>query len=99
MNYRMSDSAPVYALAIVVGALAGAALLVLTIVSAWSQPAADPVTIKVTRQQLLLIGQGLQELPAKVANPLLNELQAQLNAADEAAAKKAAPKPADQKAE
>lgn len=49
---------------------------------------ADPVTIKVTRQQLLLIGQGLQELPAKLANPLLNELQAQLNAADKEAADK-----------
>lgn len=76
----------------------------------WSPPAIaqavalpDPVTIKVTRQQLLVIGQGLQELPAKIANPLLNELQAQLNAADHAAAKAAeaekAAKAPDQKAQ
>lgn len=52
---------------------------------------ADPVTIKVTRQQLLVIGQGLQELPAKVANPILNDLQEQLNRADAEAKAAAAP--------
>jgi hypothetical protein len=53
---------------------------------------ADPVVIKISRQALQVIGQGLQELPAKLANPVLNDLQAQIIAADQAAeaAKKAA---------
>ena len=38
---------------------------------------ADPVVIKISRQALQVIGQGLQELPAKLANPVLNDLQAQ----------------------
>lgn len=53
------------------------------------QTLADPVTIKISRQNLLTIGQAIQELPAKIANPLLNDLQAQLNAADKDAAEKA----------
>lgn len=59
----------------------------------------DHVKIDVTRAELQLIGQGLMELPYKAAAPVLNSLQAQLNAADQAAAKAAAapatPKPAD----
>jgi hypothetical protein len=47
--------------------------------------APDPVTIKVSRQALQVIGQGLAELPLKTAAPILNDLQAQLNAADKAA--------------
>jgi hypothetical protein len=60
---------------------------------------ADPVTLKVTRQQLNVIGQGLQELPAKLANPVLNDLQAQLEAADKAAREAAEPKPTEKPAE
>ena len=60
---------------------------------------ADPVTLKVTRQQLNVIGQGLQELPAKLANPVLNMLQAQLAEADKAAAEAAAKKAAEPKPE
>lgn len=51
---------------------------------------ADPVKLTVSRAMLLAIGQALQELPAKTANPILNDLQAQLNAADKAAADDAA---------
>ena len=83
-------------------ALAGAVFGWVWATGALAQQAPDPLTIKVTRQQLMAIGQGLQELPAKVANPILNDLQAQLNAADEEARKAAgkaaepeqAPKPA-----
>jgi hypothetical protein len=63
----------------------------------------DKVKIEVTRANLQLIGQGLMELPFKTVAPVLNDLQAQLNAQDEAAAKaakaKADEKPADKPAE
>lgn len=90
-------------------------LLTAVVAAAQQQPSppaiADPVKLTISRQTLLAIGQALQELPAKIANPILNDLQAQLAAADKAvadeAAKKAeeakkaepAPKPADQKAD
>ena len=94
------------------------AVLLLTVIAfaamAQQQPSppgvADPVRLTVSRQNLLAIGQALQELPAKIANPILNDLQAQLAAADQAfaeAAKKAdeakkapePPKAPEQKAE
>ena len=78
---------------VIIAAVAAGALLTPATAQRASPPdIADPVTIKVTRQQLLVIGQGLQELPAKLANPVLNDLQAQIIAADQAAeaAKKAA---------
>jgi len=76
--------------AVVLGVIA---ILFISVV-AFAQEAAPPpiaqqaeiIPLKVSRQQLMLIGQGLQELPAKLANPLLNELQAQLNAVDKAVA-------------
>lgn len=60
---------------------------------------ADPVALKVSRADLMVIGQGLQELPAKLANPVLNMLQAQLAEADKAAAEAAAKKAAEPKPE
>lgn len=60
--------------------------------------AADPVRLSVSRQMLQVIGQGLQELPAKIANPVINELQAQLLAADKEATDVAAKKAAEEKA-
>lgn len=59
-----------------------------------SAPPLDPVPLKLSRQHLQIIGNGLQELPAKLANPVLNDLQQQLNDAEKAhqsaeAAKKA----------
>jgi hypothetical protein len=57
-------------------------------------PAApDPLTIKVTRERLQQIGQGVMKLPYETAAPILLDLQAQLNALDEAARKAAEPKP------
>lgn len=50
----------------------------------------DHIKIDITRAELQLIGQGLMELPYKAAAPVLNSLQAQLNAADQAVAKSAA---------
>lgn len=50
----------------------------------------DKVKIEITRAELQLIGQGLMELPYKTVAPVLNDLQAQLNAADQSAAKAAA---------
>lgn len=63
--------------------LAIAASIIATAAIAQTLP--DPVTIKVSRQALQIIGQGLGELPLKTAAPVLNDLQAQLNAADQAA--------------
>lgn len=53
--------------------------------------APDPLTIKVTRERLQLIGQGVMKLPYETAAPILVDLQAQLNALDEAARKAAEP--------
>lgn len=67
--------------------------------------ATDKVALSVTRAELQIIGQGLMELPYKSVAPVLNDLQAQLNAADAAAAKAAedakakAEKPAADKAD
>jgi hypothetical protein len=57
----------------------------------------DKVALTVTRAELNVIGQGVMELPYKVAAPIMATLQAQLNAADQAAAKAAvdAAKPKD----
>lgn len=49
----------------------------------------DKVKLEVTRAELQIIGQGLMELPYKQVAPVLNDLQAQLNAADQAVAKAA----------
>lgn len=57
--------------------------------------APDPLTIKITRSNLQLIGQGVMKLPYEIAAPILVDLQAQLNALDEEAAK---PKPEPEKA-
>lgn len=66
-------------------------------------PASDKIKLEVTRAELQMIGQGLMELPYKTVAPVLNDLQAQLNAADAAvkAAADAKPeaKPADAPAE
>jgi hypothetical protein len=58
----------------------------------------DKVKIEVTRAELQVIGQGLMELPYKTAAGVMNDLQAQLNAVDQATTKgaadaKAAPEP------
>lgn len=58
----------------------------------------DKVKIEVTRAELQIIGQGLMELPYKTAATVMNDLQMQLNTADDAAkaaAVKAAEKPAE----
>jgi hypothetical protein len=52
----------------------------------------DRIRLDVTRAELQVIGQGLMELPYKSAAPVMNDLQAQLNAADAQAAKAAAEK-------
>jgi hypothetical protein len=55
----------------------------------------DPVTLTVTRATLQTIGAGVMKLPYETAAPVLNDLQAQLNAQDKAAADKAkTPEPA-----
>jgi hypothetical protein len=56
-------------------------------------PASDKIKIEVTRAELQIIGQGLMELPYKSVAPVLNDLQAQLNAADAAVKAAADPKP------
>jgi hypothetical protein len=63
-------------------------------------PSTDKVALSVTRDELQIIGQGLMELPYKTAAGVMNDLQIQLRASDDAAAKaaadaKAADKPAD----
>ena len=58
-----------------------------------SVSAGDKVKLEVTRAELQIIGQGLMELPYKSVAPVLNDLQAQLNAADAAAKPKAEEKP------
>lgn len=50
----------------------------------------DKVTLIVTRAELQIIGNGLMELPYKTSAAVMGDLQAQLNAADQAAAKAAA---------
>jgi len=59
-------------------------------VPASAQTPTDKVKIEVTRAELQMIGQGLMELPYKMAAPMLNGLQAQLSAFDAVAAKVAA---------
>src|SRR5580692_1290344 len=66
------------------------ALACLLSTSCAAQQPSDRVKLDVTRAELQLIGQGLMELPYKSVAPVLNDLQAQLNAADQAAAKAAA---------
>ncbi len=71
---------------------------------AFAQQPTDHVKIDVTRAELQLIGQGLMELPYKTSAPVLNDLQAQLNAADQVAkaaadAKKTEEKPAEKPAD
>lgn len=58
--------------------------------TAYAQVPSDKVKLEVTRAELQVIGQGLMELPYKSVAPVLNNLQAQLNAADQAVAKAAA---------
>jgi hypothetical protein len=71
----------------------------LTIAAAVAQTPTDHVKLSVTRAELQVIGQGLMELPYKTSAPIMNDLQAQLNAADQAAAKAAvdAAKPKEEK--
>ncbi len=45
----------------------------------------DPLQITVSRQALQIIGQALMEIPYKTAAPVLQDLQNQLNKADQAA--------------
>jgi hypothetical protein len=71
------------------------AALALASSSAFAGPApalpSDTVTIVVTRAELQSIAQGVMKLPYEAAAPILNSLQAQLNAADKAKAEKDAP--------
>lgn len=50
----------------------------------------DKIAVTVTRAELQLIGQGLMELQYKNAAPVMNDLQAQVDANDKAVAKAAA---------
>ena len=63
----------------------------------------DKIKLEIPRAQLQIIGQGLMELPYKTAAPILSDLQAQLNAFDQAAAAevkaKTEEKPADKPAQ
>lgn len=54
----------------------------------WTPP--NPIQITVTRDMLQTIGAGVMKLPMETAAPIINYLQAQLNAADQASAKQAA---------
>lgn len=45
----------------------------------------DPLQITISRAALQAVGQGLMKLPYETAAPILNDLQAQLNKADQAA--------------
>lgn len=45
----------------------------------------DPLTLVLPRQVVGTIGQGLMKLPYETAAPILNDLQTQLNKADQAA--------------
>jgi hypothetical protein len=60
-------------------------------------PVSDKITLTITRAELQVIGNGLAELPYKTAAQVMNDLQMQLTAADQAAAKAAteAAKPAE----
>lgn len=85
-------------------ALASLALLGAAMPAYCQSAPTDKVSLTVTRAELQLIGQGLMELPYKTVAPVLNDLQAQLNAADQAAkaaadAKMKADPPADKPAQ
>lgn len=67
-----------------------AALAVILASPAFAQAPTDRVPLTVTRAELQIIGQGLMELPYKTSAQVMNDLQAQLNVADQAAAKAAA---------
>lgn len=45
----------------------------------------DPLQMSISRQTLQTIAQGLMKLPYETAAPILNDLQTQLNKADQAA--------------
>lgn len=75
--------------------LMGRAALVLVVMAAFAssalaQNASDKVKIEVTRAELQIIGQGVMELPYKVAAPVMQTLQQQLLLANDSAAKAAA---------
>lgn len=53
----------------------------------WTPP--NPIQITVTRDMLQTIGTGVLKLPMETAAPIINHLQEQLNAADQASAKQA----------
>lgn len=57
---------------------------------AFAQTATDRVKLDVSRAELQTIGQALMEMPYKTAAPVMNTLQQQLGASDQAAAKAAA---------
>lgn len=66
-------------------------LLLVSALPAFAQSSpTDRVSLSVTRAELQIIGQGLMELPYKTVAQVMNNLQAQLNAADDAAKKAAA---------
>jgi hypothetical protein len=65
------------------------ACFIATTITAAAQTPTDKVKLEVTRAELQIIGQGLMELPYKAAAPVMNDLQAQLNAYDVAAMKAA----------
>lgn len=70
-----------------------ATAILLTTLPAIAQDAQDKVPLTVTRAELQIIGQGLLELPYKTSAGVLQTLQLQLKANDDAlaeAAKKAA---------
>lgn len=70
--------------------LAAVALLALASFAFAQSAPTDKIKLEVTRAELQVIGQGLMELPYKTAAQVMGDLQAQLNAADQATAKAAA---------
>lgn len=67
--------------------MTAAAFLLATTIASQAQPAPPlptEYTITVTGDDLNLIGRGIEELPAKIANPLTQRLLAQINAQNEA---------------
>lgn len=78
-----------------------AVLLALITTSAIAQPAppAAPVeyTLTVTPEDLKAIGRGIEELPARIANPLSQKLIVQINAQNKAREEAQKPKPDTEK--
>lgn len=74
-----------------------AALTLILASPALAQSPTDRVPLSITRAELQIIGQGLMELPYKTSAQVISDLQAQLNAVDQAAAKAVADAKKDEK--